>query len=635
MLSKAINRSTAQVIILFIKLLLIYLLTRVLFNLYYRNDFTPYTFSRTLAVYAWGLRMDAVIIFLANILFIVCYFFLYVYFPKRGLKMFLTILFLVTNSLCIALNILDTGYYHFNSRRSTVDLFYVFSDSLQSMPGFIKSYWWLFVIFAFLIFLLYKSISVFFQHTISPKQKINVTGLAINVFLLFLVYLCFRLPENKMINATSPLVNMDARYLPLAQNSPFTVFYSAFRRQHQLQYKKYLPDEQAAALFPVIQTNVASVESNKKNVVVFILESFSRSYLTPGSPLKAHTPFFDSIIAHSTYFNNIFAQERSSNKGLVSILGSLPPFTDEPFFHSYYANTFKKGVGHTFKENGYSTNFFYGTEYDHFGFKRAMNMLGVDNYFCREDYDNKDFYDGGLGMYDEPWLQYMAGKLNRIDTPFLAIEFNVSSHWPYNLPASFLKEKAVPGQLMSQQSITYVDYAFSKMFEQIKDKPWFNNTIFVFCADHWFLDKDETAEDIIKSYEIPLFFYEPSKPQGQQLNTLGGQIDVLPTLYSKLGFKQPFTSFGKNLLDTSVPRYAFNHLFQNGIIQVLNDQFVLGFNKNDDHSMYLYNYKTDSLRKDNLINTTPFKLTQDSLELQIKALIQQFNKSVLSGTLTP
>jgi phosphoglycerol transferase MdoB-like AlkP superfamily enzyme len=450
-----------------------------------------------------------------------------------------------------------------------------------------------------------------------------------------LVYLCFKLPEKKRITATSPLVSMEAKYLPLAQNSPFTVLYSVLRRQHQLQYKNYMPQAKAAAIFPVMQKVPDSVPLQKKNVVVFILESFSRNYLTPGSPLKAHTPFFDSIIAHSTYFSNIFAQERSSNKGLTSILGSLPPFTDEPFFHSYYANTFEKGIGHIFKENGYNTNFFYGTEYDHFGFKRAMNMLGVDNYYCRVDYDNKDFYDGGLGMYDEPWLQYVAGKLNRIDTPFLAIEFNVSSHWPYKLPDSFLQHQAVPGQLLSQQSITYVDDAFSKMFEQIKNKPWFNNTIFVFCADHWFIDKDETKEDLIKSYEIPMFIYEPSNPLGQRLNTLGTQLDVLPTLYNKLGFKNPFTSFGKNLFDTSQPRYAFNLLFQNGIVQALNNQYVLGFNKNDDKSIYMYNYKKDSLRENNLLNSLPLKPVRDSLETQIKALVQQFNDAVLSGRLTP
>ena len=118
----------------------------------------------------------------------------------------------------------------------------------------------------------------------------------------------------------------------------------------------------------------------------------------------------------------------------------------------------------------------------------------------------------------------------------------------------------MPGQYLSQQSITYVDQSFAKMFEQIKKSPWFSNTIFLFCADHWFLERDDMKENIITSYEIPMFMYDPSNPQGVQVNTLGGQLDLLPTLYNKLGFKNPFTSFGKNLFDTTgEPRFTFNH----------------------------------------------------------------------------
>lgn len=635
MKGKLINTSTQKAVVLLLQALALYMLSRLVFIFYYKNDFGFLSIKKLSAVFGWGLRMDFVIILLSNLVFLLLYFFLYVYCQKKWLKVFLIACFLACNSLCLALNILDTGYFHFISRRSTIDLLYVFDDSLQSLPGIFSSYWPLFIFFVLVCFLLYKTVASFFKQQPARQTKINWAGLPFNFVLLFLSYQCFTVPVNRMISVNSPLVSMEAKLLPFAQNSPFTFLYSVLRRQSQLEYKYYMPDEKAAAIFPVIQKVPDTVKLRKKNVVIFILESFSRRYLTPGSGFKAHTPFFDSIISHSVYFNNIFSQERSSNKGLMSILGSLPPFTDEPFYQSYYTSSFKKGIGHIFKENGYSTNFFYGTEYDHFGFRKAMNMLGVENYYCRDSYDDKKLYDGSLGLYDGPWLQYMGGQLNKIDTPFLAIEFNVSSHWPYKLPGDFLKNNAVPGQLLSQQSITYVDQSFAKMFEKIKTAPWYNNTVFLFCADHWFLERDDMEENIIGSYEIPMFIYEPSNPQGQQLNTLGGQTDLLPTLYNILGFKNEFTSFGKNLFDASAPRYAFNHLYQNGVLQVLNNDFVLGFDKNNDASIYLYEYKKDSMQRNDLLNNVMYKPVKDTLETRIKALIQQFNKAVLDDKLTP
>jgi phosphoglycerol transferase MdoB-like AlkP superfamily enzyme len=370
--------------------------------------------------------------------------------------------------------------------------------------------------------------------------------------------------------------------------------------------------------------------------VIFILESFSRGYLQPGSPIKAYTPFFDSLLKKSIYFQNSYSQERSSNKGIVSILGSLPPITDEPFYYSAYATSFKKGIGHIFNENGYNTSFFYGTEYDHFGFKKWMDILGIQNYYCRSDFDDPKLYDGNLGIYDEPWLQYMASKLNKMDTPFLSIEFTISTHWPYKIPADFLKEHGVPGQIRSQQSITYADYAFKRFFDSIKTKPWYNNTIFVFSADHWFprWEEDPTPEDIINSYQIPIFIYDPSKNYGIVSSTLASQLDILPTIYALLGFKNEFTTFGRNLFDTSSKRYSYNHLYQNGLLQVFDNEYVLGFDKNLDSSMYLYDYKKDVKRSNNLMHNPAYTSIKDSLELQIKALVQQYSNAVLKNRLT-
>jgi hypothetical protein len=61
----------------------------------------------------------------------------------------------------------------------------------------------------------------------------------------------------------------------------------------------------------------------------------------------------------------------------------------------------------------------------------------------------------------------------------------------------------------------------------------------------------------------------------------------------------------------------------------------LGFDKNNDASIYLYQYKTDSLQKNNLLNDGRYRLVKDSLETSIKAMIQQFNKAVLNDKLAP
>jgi phosphoglycerol transferase MdoB-like AlkP superfamily enzyme len=192
----------------------------------------------------------------------------------------------------------------------------------------------------------------------------------------------------------------------------------------------------------------------------------------------------------------------------------------------------------------------------------------------------------------------------------------------------------VPGQLPSQQSISYADYAFKRFFDSVKTQPWYNNTIFIFSADHWFPSSDTTPEDIINSYQIPIFIYEPSKSKGIISTTLASQLDILPTIYALLGFKNEFTAFGRNLFDTSSKRYSYNHLFQNGLLQVFDNEYILGFDKNLDSTMYLYDYKKDAKKTNNLLHNPAYTSIKDSLELQIKALVQQYSNAVLKNRLT-
>lgn len=631
--TRFINASSKQILQLLLKVLLVYFLSRVFFGLYHHQNFSPLSFKSLGLIYGWGLKMDVTIIFISNFFFIAGYFFIFLLHPKKWIQYTLVLFFLIPNSLCIALNLFDTGYFNFTAKRSSIDLLYVFTDSLQSMGSIFNHYWALFICYLFLVYLLAKWIWIFFKRPL-PPYKLNLKGLPFNILLLVLVYICFRVDDKKMITSTSPLIDIESKNLALAQNSPFTFLYSFYRRQQQLSVKNFMPAAQAAELYPVIQKISPDSPVNKKNVVIIILESFAKDYLKEHSNGRASTPFIDSLLLKSTYFNNAYSQERSSNKGIVSILGSLPPVTDEPFYHSIYAGAYKQGIGHIFKKNGYSTNFFYGTEYDHFGFKKWMNAIGVEHYFCRDDFDDPAFYDGSLGLYDDPWLQFMAGKLNKLDTPFLSIVFTISTHWPYKVPPDFLKRKDIEGEGLAQKSASYADYALGNFFNAIKHQAWFKNSIFIFCADHWFSPNKDIVDDITRGYEIPIFVYEPSKSIGASINTLASQLDILPTIYSMTGLKQNFTSFGKNLFDTGGKRFAMNYLYQSGLFQIFDNEYILGFDINTDEAKYLFNYKTDSLRKDNLLLNKLYGSKRKELEIQIQAMLQQFNNSVLQNKLT-
>jgi phosphoglycerol transferase MdoB-like AlkP superfamily enzyme len=61
--------------------------------------------------------------------------------------------------------------------------------------------------------------------------------------------------------------------------------------------------------------------------------------------------------------------------------------------------------------------------------------------------------------------------------------FTVSSHEPFLIPNQY-KNKFKEQKEPIQKTIEYTDYSLNQFFKSAKKEKWFDNTIFVFVADH-------------------------------------------------------------------------------------------------------------------------------------------------------
>lgn len=539
---------------------------------------------------------------------------------------------LFANIAGAALNIFDTGYFRFSKERATIGLLAVIQDSVSFIPTITREYFLLILLFFIFGLVVFKIIQRSFSG-ISLLYEIKKSRLIlVHVAFITLLFFAIRGVRESPIIPVTPLLSVHPVNLPLAQNGVHTFMYSVIRKQQQLSYKSYFSSGECNQIASTGRGATQSSDTmQKKNVVIFILESFSAEYLENGNRYRATTPFFDSLLSKSLYYPNAHANAFSSNQGIVAVLAGLPNFIDEPFYYSSYANTRMKGVGDIFRESGYVTNFFMGAGDDHFGFGKFCKMSGIEHYYGRKDFDNDHEYDGNWGIFDEPFLQFGLKKLNQMSKPFFSVFFTISSHPPFTIPRNLKKRFDFSGQTASMKSIAYVDYAFRSFFDSARTENWFNNTLFLFCADHWLVQDDE-AWSLTKSSAIPIFIFDPSHPYGRIDSGIASQIDVLPTLYDILKYHGPYTSMGRSLVESSANgRYAVNRV--SGIYQVIADEWVLGYNGQTEKSQYLYQYKKDAELKNNLVSQIRYARQRIALERIIKANIQQYNNALLNRNL--
>jgi phosphoglycerol transferase MdoB-like AlkP superfamily enzyme len=158
------------------------------------------------------------------------------------------------------------------------------------------------------------------------------------------------------------------------------------------------------------------------------------------------------------------------------------------------------------------------------GYFDNMNAFFSGNGYRVVDQSSVDeaeiHFKNAWGMADED-LYRQTLKLADADyarqQPFLLQLMTTSNHRPYTYPDNRIDIKSGNGR---DGAVKYTDYAIGQFLEQARQKPWFDNTIFIFVADH--TAGSAGKEDLpITNYQIPLFIYAPKMIEASRKRATG------------------------------------------------------------------------------------------------------------------
>jgi phosphoglycerol transferase MdoB-like AlkP superfamily enzyme len=252
------------------------------------------------------------------------------------------------------------------------------------------------------------------------------------------------------------------------------------------------------------------------------------------------------------------------------------------------------------------------------GFDAFSKSAGFDLYSGKNEYPNPSDFDGHWGIWDEPYLQYIAGELNHLRQPFLGTVFTLSSHHPYKLPAGY-SNKFKKGPLDIQQTIMYTDYALKQFFKTAATMPWYKNTLFVITADHTSEAWLPFYKTRVGQYRIPIWFFDPASPDSLLSDQIAQQTDIMPTILDKLHYSRNFNAFGNSLLRPSETKFSLSYL--NGNYQLIFNSLALQTDMQQ--SGYLFNVSDDSLLTRNILSRNNADFVK--MDALLKAIVQQYN----------
>lgn len=461
------------------------------------------------------------------------------------------ILFSLTTLLVFVFNGWDVAYFSYTAKRTSFDYFvYMLTNTeTTSLAGdFMAEFWWLIVFFILSLTFSIWSFVKLKSAPISWKLRRNWFGFLLSVTSFVIIGRGgFQLKPIGIIEATNYSSLSNA---PAVLNSAFTIIKTFGAKG--LDDKKYFKEDELNTLFnPIQKSQGQNILPKGTNVCFILLESFGTMYCGPNSP-ESYTPFLDSILTQSMFFEDAIANSRTSMDALPSVISSIPAYTNESFIlSSYSANQFQ-GIPSILAKEGYHSAFFHGASNGSMRFDAFTAAAGFNSYYGRNEYPNQAHFDGNWGIEDHHMLSFAADEMNQFKQPFFSMIFTLSSHHPYTIPTSF-KSRVKHGPEPLCATISYVDLALKEFWVKAKKQAWFKNTLFVFCADHVGPTRRSDRSTLDWTYRIPIGFYHASmKLPKVKKGKLFQQIDIMPTIFDLLGLSVDYYSFGTSYFNNKL-----------------------------------------------------------------------------------
>lgn len=598
---------------------------RIVFLWYNSKSFS----NVDLQAFMGGMLFDMSAIGFINLLFIILHLVPGNFKYKQGYQKGLKIAFYFVNVFFLASNFVDFEYYKFTGRRSSFGL--ITAKGMENeiaglIPSFLQEFWYLpiaFAAFALILWILMSNAKI-----VLPLEKLTKNEIFKQSGILVLA-LVVGLVMSRGGFGKKPLRIVDAiNYSTLGNaaivlNTPFSIL-KTMGKHEGITNPKFFPKAELDQIFdPVLHTNPTG-PAIKKNVVIIILESFGDENLRLG-----YTPFLDSLITKSYYFKNGFANGKVSIDAVPSTLSSVPSLMNNPLISSGYALNEVYGMPKIFKNQGYNTSFFHGAFNGSQNFDRYCKVAGFEQYFGKNEYpfpNNEAAYDGRWGVFDEEYLQFFCDKLSTFKQPFFSSIFTISSHTPFIMPDRY-KGKFPKGTTKIHETIGYTDASLRKFFAKAKQQDWYNNTLFVFTADHTSPFGQGKYLNNVGKFRIPILFFDPSNPELKGISEKNfQQIDILPSILDYLNIKDDVVTFGKSYQSDK----DFVVTYIDNIYNYISGDYYLAFDGMK--SIGLYNFKTDPMLEENLIKSEKDRTAE--MERFIKAYIQSFNERLINNQLT-
>ncbi|MDR2389376.1 MAG: sulfatase-like hydrolase/transferase [Tannerellaceae bacterium] len=558
-------------LLVFIGWLAVLAVQKPLFMFYHYNLAEGCTALEWLKVIRYGLRLDCTIagyLTIVPLLGVI----LSIWMPGTCVRKALRVYFGIAATLVAMVFAADVALYTFwGFRLDATVLFYIQfpSGAAGSVPaGLLIKQIILVVVYAFAAIGMFNALIVPLMPDTPPVRKKTFASLAFLVAggTLFL-------PVWGIVTTSTANIGMvyfsNKQFLNhSAVNPVFSLTASLFKQQDFASQFQFFPEEKRRKLFhnllpslpadSVYRPEVELLCTQRPDILLVILESFSANAVGATGGVKDVTPALNRLSREGVLFTNMYANSFRTDRGLVSVLNGYPaqPTTSIMKYPAKSRNL--PSLAGSLIREGYTAEMLYGGDIDYTNMRSYFYSSGYGRITSRANFPRGERLSK-WGANDDVTFRHLFRLLQeKGDTSahLFSTFLTLSSHEPFEVPCRRFTHPYL-------NSVAFTDSCIGDFIDRVKKTPAWENLLIIFIADHGFRYPEHLKEYEPARYHIPMLWLGGAVKQPLQIETILSQTDLAATLFGQLDIPHQEFLFSKDIFNGHYPPFAF-YTFSNG-----------------------------------------------------------------------
>ena len=374
-----------------------------------------------------------------------------------------------------------------------------------------------------------------------------------------------------------------------------------------------------------------------KNVVVILMESFAgHSVGALGRPGNI-TPYFDNLAKEGLLFERFFSNGTHTHQGMFATMACFPNLPGFEYLMQTPEGSHKlSGLPELLSARKFDDVYVYNGDFAWDNQSGFFSNQGMTTFVGRNDFVDPVFSDPTWGVSDQDMFSRGLEELKKREgkEPFYALLQTLSNHTPYALPTPLPVEPVTDRGSLNEHltAMRYSDWALGQFFEKARKEPYFKETLFVIVGDHGFGNEQQISEMDLGRFNVPLLLIGPGIQEkfGARNDTVGTQVDIVPTIMGRLGGEFRQQCWGRDLLTLPEGDKGSGVIKPSGsdqTVAIISDDYLLVQPK--DMPAKVWQYKLGTNPEAKVVTDSPEAI---ELKKKLESFLQTATKSLLDNT---